>query len=287
MIISPKYDDFLKKMFHNEIVLTYFISDMLGIPREDIRTVRLKNTFLWRRYQKQKLGIVDVLAELNDDTKINIELQIKVLHNWDKRQLFYLCRMYGEELGRGEDYQRLKKCVAISILDFNLSNRKKYHTVYRLRDEDGSVFSDMLELHVLELNKELTGQGKVEDWIRFFNAKTEEDLRMIGTKNPGIAEAIRELKEMSMSRPLRQLYDAHMKRVRDERARDQYVRMEGEAKGIAKGEEQMSKLITLLLSEGRKEDALLAAKDTDVRNRLYKEYGIKKELGQDPAVYKE
>lgn len=106
---------------------------------------------------------------------------------------------------------------------------------------------------------------------------------MIGTKNPGIAEAIRELKEMSMSRPLRQLYDAHMKRGRDERARDQYVRMEGEAKG----EEQMSKLIALLLSEGRKEDALLAAKDTDVRNRLYKEYGIKKELGQDPAVYKE
>ncbi len=106
---------------------------------------------------------------------------------------------------------------------------------------------------------------------------------MIGTKNPGIAEAIRELKEMSMSCPLRQLYDAHMKRVRDERARDQYVRMEGEAKG----EEQMSKLIALLLSEGRKEDALLAAKDADVRNRLYKEYGIKKELGQDPAVYKE
>lgn len=31
------------------------------------------------------MGIVDVLAELNDDTKINIELQIKVIHNWDKR----------------------------------------------------------------------------------------------------------------------------------------------------------------------------------------------------------
>ena len=127
MIISPKYDDFLKWMFHNQVVLKYFIGDMLGIPQKGIRTVRLKNTFLWRRYQKQNLGIVDVLAELNDDTKINIELQIKVIHNWDKRQLYYLCRLYGEELGRGEDYGRLKKCMGISILDFNLSDRKEYY----------------------------------------------------------------------------------------------------------------------------------------------------------------
>ena len=73
------------------------------------------------------MGIVDVLAELNDDTKINIELQIKVIHNWDKRQLYYLCRVYVEELGRGEDYGRLKKCMGISILDFNLSDRKEYY----------------------------------------------------------------------------------------------------------------------------------------------------------------
>lgn len=34
---------------------------------------------------------------------------------------------------------------------------------------------DILELHVIELNKELIKQGEVEDWIRFFNARTEED----------------------------------------------------------------------------------------------------------------
>ena len=49
MIISPKYDVFLKWMFHNQVVLKYFIGDMLGIPQKGIRTVRLKNTFLWRR----------------------------------------------------------------------------------------------------------------------------------------------------------------------------------------------------------------------------------------------
>ncbi len=143
----------------------------------------------------------------------------------------------------------------------------------------------MLEIHVLELNKELTGQGEVENWIRFFNAKTEGDLEMIGTKNPGIAEAVRELRGMSMSRPLRQMYEAHMKRVHDERAREQYVRREGEVigeiRGMVKGETQMAELITRLMTDERQEDALLAARDEEARKRFYREYGMTKALREE------
>ena len=42
----------------------------------------------------------------------------------------------------------------------------------------------------------------MEEWIRFFRADSEEDLDMIGTENPGILEAIREVKAMSLSRLL-------------------------------------------------------------------------------------
>ena len=77
MFIPPKSDVCMKELFQNETVLKYFISAVLAIPPEEIRTIRLKNTFLRRRYQKQKQGILDVLAEMNDNTKINIELQIK------------------------------------------------------------------------------------------------------------------------------------------------------------------------------------------------------------------
>lgn len=41
--------------------------------------IRLSNTFLWKRYWKQKQGIVDVVVELNNNSKVNIELQIEVL----------------------------------------------------------------------------------------------------------------------------------------------------------------------------------------------------------------
>ena len=101
MVVLPKYDEFFKGIFRNETVRRHFIGDVLGISQEDIRCVELKNTFLWKRCWRQKLGILDVVLELNGSRKVNIELQVKPVKDWDKRQLFYLSRLYSEELGAG------------------------------------------------------------------------------------------------------------------------------------------------------------------------------------------
>lgn len=239
MFIPPKSDVCMKELFQNETVLKYFISAVLAIPPEEICTIRPKNTFLRRRYRKQKQGILDVLAEMNDNTKINIELQIKHYAYWDRRQLFYLAKLYTEDMKSGEDYALLKKCVSVSILDFNLTDRKEYHHVYRLRDGQGDVFSDVLEIHILELRKKLKESGEVEEWLRFFRADCEEDLGRMRTKNPGILEAIREVKEMSLSRRLRIRYEAHLKQIRDEKAWKAYERAEARKEGLAEGRSQI------------------------------------------------
>lgn len=238
MFIPPKSDVSIKELFQNEMVLRHFISAVLAIRPEDIRTIRLKNTFLRRRYRKQKQGILDILAEMNDHSKINIELQVKHYAYWDRRQLFYLSKLYTEDMRIGEDYALLKKCVSISILDFNLTNRNEYHHAYRLRDKHGYEFSDMLEIHTLELKKKLketAEMDELEEWIRFFQADCEEDLDMIKTKNPGILEAIKEVKEMSLSRRMRIRYEAHLKQVRDEKAWKTYERAEARKEGLAEG----------------------------------------------------
>ena len=142
MIVRPKWDYCMKELFRNFIILKYFISDILDIPIEKIRSLKLRNTNLWRRYKYQKQGIVDVLLELNDDTKINIELQICTVKHWDKRQLFYMGKLLTEELSAGEDYEQMKKCITISILDFNLTWDNNYHRKYLLREENGELFSD-------------------------------------------------------------------------------------------------------------------------------------------------
>ena len=47
------------------------------------------------------------------------------------------------------------------------------------------------------------------------------------TKNPGILEAVKEVRHMSLGRWARAMYDGHMKMVRDQQARDAYVRDSG------------------------------------------------------------
>ncbi|MDE6169065.1 MAG: Rpn family recombination-promoting nuclease/putative transposase [Acetatifactor sp.] len=235
-IVSLKYDFSFKHLMLNEKVRKYFISDVLGIPVEEIRSARLSNPFLWKRYRKQKQGILDILVELNDDSKVNIELQIKMLAYWDRRSLFYLSKMYTENLLSGEKYQKLKRCICISIFDFRVDDSPEYHQVYRLRNEEGKEFSDRFEVHVIELGKELDGRSALDDWIRLFNVKQKEELNMLQTKNPGVLEAIEEVRRMSLGKGLWALYEAHLKEVRDRWAREDYVRMEGEEKGRAEGE---------------------------------------------------
>lgn len=287
-IISLKYDFSFKYLFLNETVRRHFISDALGIPLEEIRSVRLSNTFLWKRYWKQKQGILDVVVELNGNSKVNIEMQIEMLSYWDKRSLFYLAKLFTEGLLSGQKYDKLKRCICISILGFNLDERPEYHKVYRLRDETGYEFSDMLEIHVIELNKTLSGNHRMDDWIRLFNAKTGEELEMLeaGTKNLGILEAIKEVRVMSLRKNLRLIHEARQKEIRDRDAREDYVRKEGwnvghsegwnegHSKGRSEGEDRLNYLNCRLIADKRFEDLERATQDKEYREQLYKEYGI-------------
>ena len=98
------------------------------------------------------------------------------------------------------------------------------------------------------------------------------------TKNPGILEAINEVRAMNLVKTLRVLYDAHMKEIRDRNARDDYVRNEGLMQGRAEGREEwenrLNRLNLLLIANNRQEDLERAAKDKQVREQLYKEYNI-------------
>ena len=223
--LSAKHDDCAKELFRNPVILKHFLSDISGIPTEEIRSLKLLNPFLGRHHSNSKLGIVDILAELNSNIKINIEIQLKVMKAWDKRQLFYLSKIYSSDLYTGEDYSKLKRCIVIGILDFKWNKQPEYHTIYHLRDKNGNLFSDLFEVHILELKKPLNG-SPMDDWIRLFNAESREDLEMIKTKNPGILEAIREMKQMGFSRSFRIIYEAHMKEIRDARAIEEYMREE-------------------------------------------------------------
>lgn len=243
-LISLKADFAAKELFTHEKVRKQFLSDILGIPLKEIKSVRLVSPFLRKLFRRQKQGILDVALELNNDTKIDIEMQVRMQKHWTKRDLYYLARMYTDELMIGENYDRLPRCISISLLDYELfPDKQEYHSVYRLRDAQGEELTDLWEVHIIELTKALKG-SPVDDWIRLFNAREEADLSMIAVKNEGMAEAVRLVKTMSIRKSLRWLYDDYWKAKRDRWAEDDYIREEGITEGIA------GSILTLLGSAG-------------------------------------
>lgn len=125
--------------------------------------------------------------------------------------------------------------------------------MYRLRDEKGYEFTDLMEVHIIELGKKLKGTEKVDDWIRLINAKSTEDLNMIGAKNVGMKTAIEEVKRMSLSKKLRLHYEAYLKEKRDAWAIEDYEKQQRQKKmqeaieqGLTEGREQG-------LTEGREQ----------------------------------
>lgn len=193
--ILPKSDIGFHELISVEVIRRHLVSDVLGIPVEEIKSIRLRNPFLRKVHKKQKQAILDA----------------------------------------GEDYTKLKRCISICILDFNLDDSPKYHRVYRLRDEEGSEYTDLWEVHVIELNKPLSGECTVDDWIKLFNARNMEELMRIKTNNKGIMEAIRLWKRISPTRRLRLIYEEHLKHVRDQRAIEQCAREMAIAEGLAEG----------------------------------------------------
>ncbi len=263
--ISLKFDYAFRTLFTREGVRKQFISDVTGIPFRSIRSTRLESQFLWRHRRRQKQGILDVAVRLYDGTRIDIEMQVRFQKYWTKRNLFYLAKMYTEELWAGDAYERLKKCITISILDFTLTQDAECHSVYTLRDKSGREFSDLFEVHIIELRKPSAEAGAVGEWIQLFNAGSMEELDMIKTKNAGILEAREVLRTLNLSNPLRRMYEMHLKAVRDRQAEDAYVRDLGRAEGKAEGKiENKIDLVCRKLAKGKTPEAIAVDLEEDL-----------------------
>ena len=274
-IISPKMDFAFRELMEDDEVRRYFICDALNMSVEQVKETRLGNPFLRRRHKKMKLGILDVKVFLQDGTRINLEMQLRRQKFWEKRSLYYLAKMYADILFVGEHFERLRRCIAISILDFNLTESSRYHSVYRMRDEMGKDYSDLLELHIIELRKKLTGDSRMDDWIRLFNAETEEDLHMIKTKNAGVQRAKYVIQEMSLTEAMRDALESYRKRKLDRKSEDAYVydqgKEAGEQIGMERGIEQGKQDVLFDLVQKGKLDVETAAETCGITPKEFQE----------------
>ncbi len=279
-LMKPKIDFAFKEIMMDESARIGFLSAILKLNPSDIRKTKILNTNLEKLHKDEKQGILDVRILMNNHTEIDIEIQLSALNVWADRALFYLAKMYTEQIHSGENYTVFKKCVSISILDFDLFKHvPEFYSCFHIREDSRhTLYTDKMEFHVLELPK-LPKELKEDSndillWAKFINAEQKEEFDMLAEKNPYISSAYQHLQVISQDKKKRMEYEAREKAIRDYNQGILEAEARGEARGKARGEARINKLITLLVKDKRYDDLARSASDAAFQQQLMSEYGI-------------
>ncbi len=275
-LMKPKIDFAFKEIMMDEQARIGFLSAILKLNPSDIRNTQILNTNLRKLHDDEKQGILDVRILMNDDTEIDIEIQLSILNVWADRALFYLAKMYTEQINSGDDYTTFKKCVSISILDFELfKDSSEFYSCFHIREDiRHTIYTDKMEFHVLELPKlpkELREDSSdIELWGKFISAERKEEFDVLAEKNTYIGSAYQHLQVISQDKQKRMEYEAREKAVRDY---NQGI-LEAEQRGREEGEARVNKLHSSLIKDKRYSDLERSANDSSFQKQLMSEYGI-------------
>ena len=163
--------------------------------------------------------------------------------------MFYLSKMYVDQIHEGEDYGQLKKCIHVGILDFKLFDDEEYYSRFHIWEDNRRLqYSDKFEIRVLELPKlEKYDYPETEllKWARFFNATDKEELEMAAEGNEYTQKAYDRLVELSADEEKRMEYEERQKALRDY----QHMMNSGWRQGVSDGREEGVKAIIEMLQE--------------------------------------
>ncbi len=242
-LLPPKMDFVFKKIFGNEKhpnILISFLNAVLN-PIDPIKAVTLQDTTIKKEHVKDKYSRLDVRATTDKGEHINIEIQLDNKYNMIKRSLYYWSKLYEGQLESGNDYQKLARTICINLIDFNLLNHDKFHSVYRLKDcETHEELTDIIELHFIELKKTKhvkhadEVKSKLEAWLHFINQPDSELVKELEDIESEIRSAKAELIRLSGNKEERELFEKRRQSMLDEVSALAFA----EEKGVQKGAKQ-------------------------------------------------
>ena len=254
-LLKPKNDVVFQSIFNqnNEKITKAFVEALLD---EKITKMTINNDqILVRDAPDDKLGILDLELDINNNEKVDVEIQLIERANFAERLLFYFSRLYTSEIKRGDDYAEAKKVILIAIIDYPLELTQtisEMETVWKLceKNHPNLVLTDSIEICILELDKVKNTYyknklDKKAQWMLFLDDPNSREVKEIMEKNNDIKDAVIEVHERSKDEQLRRLAELKEKAIMDEKAIYKAGRLRGEKEGIQKGlQEGVQKGIT-------------------------------------------
>lgn len=239
-------NDYVFKRIFGQKKNSDILKDLLQAILTDIEITSVhvnQDVSLERQLMTDKLGILDIVATLDNGVRVNIEMQVRDYHNTIDRSVFYESGLFHEGLDKSEDYLQIPKSIGIWILNYDIFNEGPFHEIAKLkRDYENIVLTDKFEIHYIQLPKFKKKckriSNKLEEWLTFINCNDLEEISMI--ENEYVKKAEEELEYLSGDAAERRLAELREKAIRDEAAAmagaTRRGREEGRAEGRAEGE---------------------------------------------------
>ena len=223
----PKMDIIFQAIF-GEVGSENITKDFLEkILKRKIEKISLdKNPILRRELKDDKLGVLDIITELDGKEKCNIEMQLIDKNNIIERMLYYWSKMYTRQIKAGDDYKKLEKTIVILIADFNIKGLEEveYHSTWKIIETNSAkklILTDKFELDIIELSKIKGRENEKDqllDWLIFLENPESERVTRKMEENENLKEAVEKLDRISKDEKMQRIIELREKAIRDEHA---------------------------------------------------------------------
>lgn len=246
--LNPKTDFAFKKIFGSEQsheILLSFLNALLQLDSPyRLAELEILDPYLAPKIRGMKDTYLDVRARDEQGKWYIIEMQVLNVAGFEKRVLYNACKIYAGQIQRGEDYHLLTDVIAITITDFVMFEElQSVVNKFRLRAEDGQVYSDDLELVFAELPKFTKTEAQLDSLIDrwFYFLKHADDLTAIPAplqSEPAIRRAFEIANKAGLS--AEELLDQERREmfIQDQRGAIELALQRGVNKGYQKGLEK-------------------------------------------------
>jgi len=238
----------------NERILIALLNAILGLAgnKKDCSLTFL-NAFNLQEYLNDKLTILDVKVVDGTGARYNVEMQVAPDESYIQRIMYYLDKLYTEQLKEKEPYDKLCKAISISILNFVLFQEETdLHNIYRfLNIKSKRELTDLKELHFIELpkfkkDKPKGTMSKFEKWLHALKfgenyAYDIDNLPEELKEEEEIVMALQEMVRASNDEMVRQILDMRSKARHEEASRLYQAEQRGIKKGKEEGKEEGKK----------------------------------------------
>ena len=248
----PKMDIIFQAIF-GEVGSENITKDFLEkILKRKIEKISLdKNPILRRELKDDKLGVLDIITELDGKEKCNIEMQLIDKNNIIERMLYYWSKMYTRQIKAGDDYNKLERTIVILIADFNIKGLEEveYHSTWKIIETNSVkklILTDKFELDIIELLKIKGRENEKDqllDWLIFLENPESERVTRKMEENENLKEAVEKLDRISEDEKMQRIIELREKAIRDEHA----IYAKGVDDGIEKG---IMKIAKSMLKKG-------------------------------------